>query len=120
MSGELRHRVFVYGTLKRGQRNCHYLRDAEYVGRFVTRPGYSMYCFDSYPAVCLGGRHAVYGEVFHVSDAQFERLDELELYPDYYQRIEIATRYGDAWMYVVTRERCRGRPLVTGDWSESP
>ena len=114
-----RHRVFVYGTLKRGQRNDHYLREAEFVGRFITDAVYSMYCFDTYPAVCARGRHAIHGEIYHVSDTQFQRLDELELYPDYYQRIEIATRFGDAWMYIVQHELCRGRPLVPGNWFEA-
>ena len=114
--GALRHRVFVYGTLKRGQRNYHYLQGAEFVGRFVTDAIYSMYSFDTYPAVCLQGRHAIHGEVFKINDEQFGLLDELEHYPDYYQRVEIPTRFGDAWMYVVARELCRERPLVVGDW----
>lgn len=115
----LRHRVFVYGTLKRGQRNDHYLHKAEFAGRFITDPVYSMYCFDTYPAVCTRGSHAIHGELYHVSDEQFRLLDELELYPEYYQRIEIATHLGDAWMYIVQRELCRGRRLVPGNWFEA-
>ena len=110
------HQVFVYGTLKRGHRNCHYLNEAKFIGRFVTEALYSMYCFDSYPAVCLQGYHAIQGEVFRVNDEQFRLLDELEQYPDYYQRVEIPTEFGVAWMYVVQSELCRGRLLLSGDW----
>ncbi len=116
---DTRHRVFVYGTLKRGQRNFHYLRDAEFVAEFVTEAIYSMHSFDTYPAVCLPGQHAVHGEIYHVSGAHFRQLDELERYPEYYQRIEIPTYHGDAWMYIVESELCRGQPLLAGNWPPS-
>jgi len=109
-------RVFVYGTLKRGQRNDHYLSAAEFVGHFITEPVYSMFDFDDYPAVCPQGRHAISGEVYHVSDDQFRLLDELEWYPEFYQRIEIPTDFGAAWMYIVRHELCLGRQLIAGVW----
>ena len=109
-------RVFVYGTLKRGQRNYHFLRDAAFVGEFVTQEIYSMYEFDDYPAVCLQGENAIEGEVYEVTHHQFRMLDELEWYPEFYQRIEIITVYGDAWMYIVKAERCAGRRKISGNW----
>ena len=109
-------RVFVYGTLKRGQRNYHLMRGAEFVGRHTTAKTYSMYEFEDYPAVCLRGRHAIKGEVYHVSHRQFRLLDELEWYPQFYQRIEIPTAYGDAWMYVVKFELCPGKRQIPGTW----
>ena len=109
-------RVFVYGTLKRGQRNYHFLRNANFIGEFVTLNKFSMYEFDDYPAVCQHGKDSIEGEVYEVTDYQFRRLDELEWYPDFYQRIEIATTFGDAWMYVVRAELCVGRKLIPGNW----
>jgi gamma-glutamylcyclotransferase (GGCT)/AIG2-like uncharacterized protein YtfP len=79
-------RVFVYGTLKRGQRNCHFLHSAEFLGNFTTHRIYSMYEFEDYPAVCLHGRHAIEGEVYHVTDRQFRMLDDLEWYPHFVHR----------------------------------
>ncbi len=110
------HLVFVYGTLKRGQRNAPLLRGAELLGRHRTAACYWMYQFDDYPAVCENGRHAIHGEVYRVSDEQMQMLDDLEWYPHFYQRIEIPTPHGDAWMYVVDRELCRGRKRVPGNW----
>lgn len=110
------HRVFVYGTLMRGQRNSHFLEDAEFIGNFVTAKKYSMYDFADYPAVCLNGRHAIQGEIYAVTDRQFQRLDDLEWYPNYYQRIEISTDFGQAWMYIVQRGLCRGRKKIPGRW----
>ena len=109
-------RVFVYGTLKRGQRNNHFLREAEFIARHTTAAIYSMYDFDDYPAVCIEGRHAVHGELYRVSDHQFRLIDDLEWYPHFYQRIEIPTDHGDAWMYIVRRKLCRGKRLLRGRW----
>ena len=112
-------RVFVYGTLKRGQRNYHFLRDAEFVGEFITRSVYSMYEFEDYPAVCLHGEHAIEGEIFLVTDHKFRMLDDLEWYPYFYQRIEIDTSYGDAWMYIVKADLCHGKKPIPGIWLQS-
>ncbi len=108
--------VFVYGTLKRGQRNHHYLAQADYVGRHVTDECFGMYAFDDYPAVTQMGSDAVSGEIYRVNPQQFEILDELEWYPRFYQRIEIATDYGCAWMYIVKAELCRGKKRLDGNW----
>ena len=108
--------VFVYGTLKRGERNFHHLRDARFVGEHLTRPRYTMYSFDSYPAVCQNGRQAIEGEIFRVSARRLLALDRLEGHPEYYRRIRIETEYGQAWMYVMQRERCLGRKQIGGSW----
>lgn len=57
-------RLFVYGSLKRGQRNDHFMHGAEYLGLHSTEEIYSMYEFEGYPAVCLRGVHSISGEVY--------------------------------------------------------
>ena len=109
-------RVFVYGTLKKGHRNSHFMHGAEFLGCFTTHRIYSMYEFDDYPAVCLHGRHAIEGEVYRVSNRQLRMLDDLEWYPHFYQRIEIPTSYGDAWMYIVKTGLCHGKKQIPGRW----
>ena len=111
--------VFVYGTLKRGQRNHHYLLQADYVGLHLTDECFCMFAFDDYPAVTHGGCDAISGEIYRVNPLQFQMLDELEQYPRFYQRIEIATDYGCAWMYIVKVELCRGKKQLGGSWPES-
>ena len=108
--------VFVYGTLKRGQRNAHYLQQAQYLGEFVTDAAYRMFLFDDYPAVCLQGSHAIRGEVYRVTETEFNALDELEGYPDFYQRIEIDTSFGQSWVYIVTADLCHERQELAGLW----
>ena len=108
--------VFVYGTLKRGQRNFHQMRDAAFVGEHVTVARYTMFCFDTYPAVCLNGSSAITGEVFRVSAPRLRALDRFEGHPEYYRRIQIDTEHGRAWMYVMQRDLCRGRKRLDGHW----
>ena len=108
--------VFVYGTLKRDQRNHHYLEQAEFVGYHLTDECFSMYEFDDYPAVTQDGSHAVSGEIYRVNQQQFQMLDELEWYPRIYQRIEIRTSHELAWMYIVKPELCHDKKLLGGIW----
>ena len=116
MIDSVRHQVFVYGTLKRGQRNAHFLDSAKYIAEFVTAEEYWMYEFDDFPAVCEQGMHAIHGEIYRVNDTEFKSLDDLEWYPNFYQRIEIATDFGEAWMYIVKPELCHGRKRLAGRW----
>lgn len=109
-------RIFVYGTLKRGQRNFRFIRGSKYYGRHVTANCFSMYQFEGFPAVCRDGDDAISGEVYGVGKRRFHLLDELEWYPRLYQRIEIPTPWGKAWMYVVEPDLCRGRPKLGGKW----
>ena len=92
------------------------MRGAHFVGRHQSEKIFSMYEFGGYPAVCQNGRHAISGEVYRVNDRHFRLLDVLEAYPDFYQRIEIPTRWGDAWMYIVEAPLCRGRRQIAGRW----
>jgi len=109
-------RVFVYGTLKRGQRNFHFMRGARFLGTHITERVFSMYDFENYPAVCRDGVHTISGEVYGVDDRLFRALDDLEWYPRFYQRIEIPTAWGNAWMYIVESDLCHGKRQLVGTW----
>lgn len=94
-------RVFVYGSLKRGFSNHVLLRRADYLGEHVTESRYTMYDLGPYPAVSVGGRTPISGEVFTVDKLTLLALDRLEEYPRVYDRVRIATPFGPAWMYVM-------------------
>jgi gamma-glutamylcyclotransferase (GGCT)/AIG2-like uncharacterized protein YtfP len=110
-------KVFVYGTLKRGFRNHFYLSEAEYLGRYRTCESYGFYDFGDYPAATLDGDQAIGGEVFQILPEHLSALDILEGYPDFYQRIEIETEYGVAWMYIVKEQLCFGKSKLSDDWN---
>ena len=107
-------RIFVYGSLKRGFSNHALLNRAEYLGEHVTAARYTMYDLGPYPAVSVGGRTPISGEVFAVDRLTLAAVDKLEEYPHVYDRIHIVTPFGPAWMYIMpasTRPR-----VVDGFW----
>jgi gamma-glutamylcyclotransferase (GGCT)/AIG2-like uncharacterized protein YtfP len=98
------HRVFVYGTLKKGNsiRGLDRFGNAELVDRAVTAEStYSLYDLGAFPAVSLAGHNKIQGEVWNVDDETFAVLDQIEGYPDFYHRIKIATTAGTAWIYYI-------------------
>ncbi len=113
-------RVFVYGTLRRGQRYHRLLEGARFLGMHRTADRYTMVHLGAYPGVIGGGRQAIVGEVYQIDPAMLARLDRLEDCPREYRRQLIVTPYGYAWIYLF-RGRPGSRPQIpSGDWLARP
>jgi gamma-glutamylaminecyclotransferase len=80
--------VFVYGTLKRGQRNHRLLQGQEYLGTARTVPRYRLYDQGRYPCLVDAPANgvAVTGEIYSVEESVLQKLDELEGVPTLYDR----------------------------------
>ncbi len=79
------HRVFVYGTLRRGQSNHALLETSRFIAEAATLRTYWMITtgafpivLDAVPADCGLPPLAIAGEIYHVDDATLEQLDRLE------------------------------------------
>lgn len=72
--------VFVYGTLKRGGSNHHYLAGQTFVGEARTRPGFRLFDVGGYPGMIphAADRDGVEGEIWSVNAAGLADLDQLE------------------------------------------
>jgi gamma-glutamylaminecyclotransferase len=72
--------VFVYGTLKRGGSNHHFMAGQSFAGNAQTPPGFTLYEITGYPGMVRepGDREGVRGEVWRVDDACLADLDVLE------------------------------------------
>jgi gamma-glutamylaminecyclotransferase len=112
----MEHRVFVYGTLLRGEVNHHLLSDARFLGLHRTEPRFTLLVLGAYPGLVAGGDTAVFGEVYGVDAAGLRRLDRLEDYPRLYGRQLIATAHGSAWVYLFRGPRQDRVQLPHGDW----
>ena len=101
-----RNYVFTYGTLLRGERNHHYLKDDDFVCTGCIR-GFKMFNLGTYPGIEYGdGR--VLGELYLVDDATLEKLDYLEEEGSLYIRV-ISRVYTDdneyeSYVYVYNHE----------------
>lgn len=83
------HLVFVYGTLKKGFHNYHYLQDSEFVGSGRTTEKYALYV-DHIPFVVKDEQVSfIYGEIYSVDDSLLAILDQLEGHPSWYCREQI-------------------------------
>jgi len=72
-------RIFVYGTLKRGHGNHHYLAGQRFVSEACTLPLYRLHDMGGYPGMIRDDRGvAVEGEVWEVDEDCLTRLDLLE------------------------------------------
>lgn len=96
--------LFVYGTLKRGQRNAGLLSDQTFVRTAVTEPLYRLYDCGSYPALveCPDSGVGIEGEVYRIDDAIRPTLDELEGVPFLYQlvRVRLQDCSETVWTYI--------------------
>lgn len=112
----MEHRVFVYGTLLRGEVNHRLLCGARCLGEHRTEPRFTLLVLGAYPGLIPGGDTAVRGEVYAVDAAGLRRLDRLEDCPRLYDRRLIPTAHGSAWVYLYRGPRADRLRLAQGDW----
>jgi gamma-glutamylaminecyclotransferase len=115
-------KVFVYGSLKRGEGNHAVLGSARFVREATTEPRFTVVAQETYPAMIEGGTTAVHGEVFEIDEPMLAALDAFEGHPDYYRRITLALDDGsEAFAYVRNHADVAGRqPIISGRWSSRP
>jgi gamma-glutamylcyclotransferase (GGCT)/AIG2-like uncharacterized protein YtfP len=102
------HRLFVYGSLKRGLSNAFRLRGAECLDADARAEGYALIRYVAgYPGLARDPERSARGELFLVEDAVLAELDEFEECPDVYYREKILVRLSDgtlveAFAYIAT------------------
>lgn len=97
-------KVFVYGTLKGGNqlRGMNKFANATLVDDATTSDAeYSLYDLGAFPAVSMGGKNRIQGEVWQVDADIMQQLDYIEGYPEFYDRKKINTTAGEAWVYYI-------------------
>uniref|UniRef100_A0A0L8GR56 Gamma-glutamylcyclotransferase family protein n=2 Tax=Octopus bimaculoides TaxID=37653 RepID=A0A0L8GR56_OCTBM len=111
-------RVFVYGTLKRGQPN-HFLIEnvtnglAKFIGDATTALRYPLVIASQYNIPFLlpfeGKGNFISGEVYDVDGKMLTRLDELEQHPDVYKREKISVISNGnsfmSWCYILQKPK---------------
>ncbi|MCT0207546.1 gamma-glutamylcyclotransferase [Synechococcus sp. CS-1332] len=108
--------VFVYGTLKRGHGNHHWLAGAPFQGD-VELTGVVLHDLGPFP-MAVTGEGTVRGEVYAVDAAGLARLDRLEGYPRLYDRRPLPLADGRrAWVYLGRAHQVRHvSAIADGCW----
>ncbi len=82
-------KIFVYGTLKKGQINHHWLCGYRGNSRIAPvpaiAPGIVLHAGPHYP-LAIRGRGKAIGEVYTITESILRKLDGLENHPDDYHR----------------------------------
>ncbi len=73
-------RIFVYGTLKRGCSNHHWLAGQQFIGEARTQPAFRMHDLGGFPGMMRPASDglSIEGEVWDVDPECLARLDVLE------------------------------------------
>lgn len=99
----MNHRLFVYGTLKKGYNRHGYLAGCKSLGSCWTS-GYMLIHRGSFPAMCPhpDSDSGVYGEVYEVDDETLRTLDDIEgVKSGFYSREKVETFiFGACWAYL--------------------
>ncbi|MEE9596759.1 MAG: gamma-glutamylcyclotransferase family protein [Acidiferrobacterales bacterium] len=115
----MRHLVFVYGSLRCGERHAHLLAGEHYLGAHKTGPCYTMFSLGNWPAIMAGGDVAIVGDVFGIDRSKLAHLDAFERFPHLFVRQRIPTPYGQAWVYMFRHRPADAVTIPSGDWQDS-
>ena len=76
----MKHKIFVYGTLKRGGSNHGLLAKQNFISAARTQPHYRLYSLGNFPAMveALQDGRSIEGEIWGVDAACLLELDQLE------------------------------------------
>ena len=120
-------KVFVYGTLRKGEANDRLLENAACIAEQCWTNGILYDTGFGYPAVKQAQISQIFGELYTVTDSELMRLDQLEGYSEagknnLYERIQ-QTVYTDkgqfnAYIYVANKENLLKQKIPNGDWKE--
>lgn len=137
-----KHKIFVYGTLRRGYGNNRLLEGQTFLGEAYTRdPNFAMVSNGWFPYVIRQATDYyhdqpnaighIWGELWEVDDEALARCDRLEGTPNHYQRHEwdftqivgedhaLRAVYHKAFMYSVAEKTYTRLPLVPTHHVES-
>jgi gamma-glutamylcyclotransferase (GGCT)/AIG2-like uncharacterized protein YtfP len=111
--------VFVYGTLRKGGTNHHYLSDAFCLQNDVWLPGYRLYDFqNAYPFMLPAPTNSekVRGEIYRVNESILEMLNILEdIENDLYKLVYMSTQ--QCYTYLKFDTEVGDMKLIrSGDW----
>ena len=115
------HRLFVYGSLLRGEPAHERLEGAAFLGPATTAPGYALIDLGRYPGLLVApGPGTVVGEVYRVTTAVRDHLDLYEGHPVEFRRLEILlSDASSAEAYAFQGGPSRGVMLPAGDWRKA-
>ena len=120
---DAKHRIFVYGTLMKGEGNHRLISSQVCEGSGFIR-GFNLYNLGYYPGIRPSehSNHVVYGEVYLVDDRTLESVNRLEGEGSLYilQSVEVtmSDKVVTAGVYVYNHKCLNSRRIYSGYWKQ--
>ncbi len=114
-------RIFVYGTLRKGECRNYILSDCQFLG-YAKAKGFVLYNIGAFPGM-VEGEGEVIGEVYEIPKDLLEKLDWVEGVPDLFRREIIEVRLEDGqtisvYAYIYNRGVKNKLLIPSGDWKD--
>lgn len=111
----MKYRLFVYGTLKHGFRNHHFLKDATQLEDYSLE-GADLLHLGGFPGLVWGTR-TVHGEMYEITEDMLPALDRLEGVPYLYVREWVYEhRDFDFLIYLFNQATGKEKIIESGRW----
>jgi len=112
-------KLFVYGTLKRGERNHPVLINSNYLKPASTSPNYQLFDLGPYPGMIETPQSglSILGEFFEIHSNLISELDAIEGAPTLFELNPITLNDGTlAFSYLYKRDTSDARLITTCNW----
>ncbi len=110
--------LFVYGSLRKYCENNHLLKNAEYIGEYVSKNTYFMFCYKTkkFPYLIEDieiknnkQKTFIKGDIYKINLQHLKKIDEFESCPDIYIRKKYYftndTNILEAWVYILNSKQ---------------
>lgn len=113
--------ICVYGSLRQNHGNWRYiLSESQQLSTEVVNIPFKMVSLGGFPGLIPSTEnHDITIEIFEVDQPTYQRVENLEGWPNFYQKALIPTSLGELEIYVLMSQRYQsGYEVVTnGDWN---
>jgi len=112
--------IAVYGSLRFGHGNWRALLNCNPVKTEVVNIPFRMISLGSFPGLIPSTENTdITVELYEVDQETYNRIQQLEGYPNFYQKAIIATSLGELEIYVLLSPRYAVNPtfVENGDWN---
>lgn len=83
-------KLIVYGSLLEGEYNHYLLKNSKKIESCILEVPFKMVSFGAFPALIQDDNlNPIYVEIYEVDDDVYKRVEYLEGYPDFYDRLAV-------------------------------
>jgi len=113
-------KIVVYGSLRRQHGNWRYLINQEPLVTEVINIPFKMISLGGFPGLIPSEENNdITVEIYEVSEDTYKAVENLEGYPNFYQKALVPTSLGELEIYVLLSPRYAVNPtfVENGDWN---